>query len=216
MSQPVEAKGNSATVVSLQDSAASPDQPFASPGAKASDYTDSRPPGDWQSRYPKEARRGINVEACVLGLMFLVWVVLSGLFLGMAGTVLRIPMGWLGQATDNPTLVLVVDFRLLMTFAVGGLGGTTFSIKWLIHSAAKCKWHLDRRYWRFFVPVIGGVYACVVLTLMDGGLMGDHSTQTRAIAVTAALAFLVGYFSDGVSGLLSNIANAVFGTLEKK
>jgi hypothetical protein len=33
---------------------------------------------------------------------------------------------------------------------------------------------------------------------------------------TAALAFLVGYFSDGVSGLLSNVANAVFGTLEKK
>ena len=27
---------------------------------------------------------------------------------------------------------------------------------------------------------------------------------------------LVGYFSDGVSGLLSNIANAVFETLEKK
>jgi len=36
------------------------------------------------------------------------------------------------------------------------------------------------------------------------------------MAMTAASAFLIGYFSDGVSGLLSNIANAVFGTLEKK
>jgi hypothetical protein len=45
---------------------------------------------------------------------------------------------------------------------------------------------------------------------------GQAATTQRPIALTAALAFLIGYFSDGVSGLLSNIANAVFGTLEKK
>jgi uncharacterized membrane protein YedE/YeeE len=111
----------------------------------------------------------------------------------------------------------VIDFNLLMTFAVGALGGTTFSVKWLVHAVAKGKWHLDRRYWRFFVPLIGGVYACVVLTLMNNGFVGNGGDSgTKSHAVTAVFAFLVGYFSDGVSGLLSNIANAVFGTLEKK
>lgn len=125
---------------------------------------------------------------------------------------------WLvGSSPEVPTPVLNIDFRLLMIFCVGCLGGTTFSIKWLVHSAAKCKWHLDRRYWRFFVPLIGGVYACVVLTLLDGGVIGAHTaSQPRPVGLTAAFSFLIGYFSDGVSGLLSNIANAVFGTLEKK
>jgi hypothetical protein len=113
--------------------------------------------------------------------------------------------------------VLNIDFRLLVIFFFGSLGGTTFSIKWLIHATAKRSWHLDRRYWRLFVPLIGGVYACVVLALLDGGLIGGQASgQPRTIGLTAAYAFLVGYFSDGVSGLLSNIANAVFGTLEKK
>jgi hypothetical protein len=56
----------------------------------------------------------------------------------------------------------------------------------------------------------------VMLTLLDAGMFGHGSDASRPLAVSAALAFLVGYFSDGVSGLLSNIANAVFGTLEKK
>jgi len=47
-------------------------------------------------------------------------------------------------------------------------------------------------------------------------MVGHSADNARPLAVSAALAFLVGYFSDGVSGLLSNIANAVFGTLEKK
>ncbi|MFI4933492.1 MAG: hypothetical protein ACHP7N_02645 [Caulobacterales bacterium] len=110
-----------------------------------------------------------------------------------------------------------VSFRLLSIFFTGCLGGTTFSIKWLVHSVAKGKWHLDRRYWRFMVPAIGGVYACVVMTLFSAGLFASQATvQAGPMPTTAALAFLVGYFSDGVSGLLSNVANAVFGTLEKK
>ena len=97
------------------------------------------------------------------------------------------------------------------------MGGVTFSIKWLIHSAARGSWHLDRRYWRMLVPLIGGVYACVVVTLFDSGFMSGHiSEPNRSIASTSALAFLIGYFSDGVSGLLTNVANAVFGTLREK
>ena len=66
------------------------------------------------------------------------------------------------------------------------------------------------------VPAIGGVYACVVMALSSAGIFGGQPSGQTSMASTAALGFLVGYFSDGVSGLLSNIANAVFGTLEKK
>jgi poly(3-hydroxybutyrate) depolymerase len=140
-------------------------------------------------------------------------LIVGGLLLSVVDESLKYTI----QFSSTNAISVNVQIRILAIFAVGCVGGTTFSIKWLVHAVAKRKWHLDRRYWRFFVPAIGGVYACVVLTLAEGGLVGAQTAgQTRSAALTAALAFLVGYFSDGVSGLLSNVANAVFGTLEKK
>ncbi len=190
--------------------------PFAGPGKPQSDYTDGRPPGKWETAYPAAARRCINEEACILAIAMILFCVIDGLLLGLSGQTIIWPLTFLANQPDSSVTVLKIDIRILTIFFVGCLGGTTFSVKWLIHSAAKSKWHLDRRYWRLFVPLIGGVYACVVLTLFEGGVIGSHGNQPREIAMTAAYAFLVGYFSDGVSGLLSNIANAVFGTLEKK
>lgn len=177
------------------------------------EYTDGRPLWEWKSKYPTEARHMINCEAYALAALLATTLVGDGICLGIAGE------------RDHYFMLLGVDvhcnFRVLATFFTGCVGGTTFSIKWLIHSVAKGKWHLDRRYWRFLVPAIGGVYACVVMTLFGAGLFATQSmtqevAQGAPMSSTAALAFLVGYFSDGVSGLLSNIANAVFGTLEKK
>ncbi len=197
--------------------AASAPPEFKVPGIKNSDYTDGRTPGDWESIYPKPARNCINQEACLLTVLLFLTTLLSGAFLGLSSESLKVPMPWLARQPDATVLVLNIDFRLLMIFSVGSLGGTTFSIKWLVHAAAKRSWHLDRRYWRLFVPLIGGVYACVVLALLDGGVIGAQTASPmRPLPLTAAFAFLVGYFSDGVSGLLSNIANAVFGTLEKR
>ena len=77
---------------------------------------------------------------------------------------------------ENPTWTaggiakLWISFRLLAIFCTGCVGGVTFSMKWLIHSVAKGKWHIDRRFWRLMVPMIGGVYACVVMTLFGAGL----------------------------------------------
>ena len=193
--------------------------PFAVPGVKNTEYTDGRLPGEWESKYPPVARRSMNREAWALGSALLLLLILSGLLIGLSSHSLRIPMTWLGSwiSAGSSVPMLDVEFRLLAIFFVGILGGTTFSIKWLVHAAAKSKWHLDRRYWRLLVPLIGGVYACVVITLFDGGMMGGQAASPqRPMSTTAALAFLVGYFSDGVSGLLSNIANAVFGTLEKR
>ncbi len=199
-----------------QEHAGSDQDSFAVPGKPSAEYTDGRLPGDWKTRYPPEARRCINQEACFLAVSMAFLCAVVALFLGMSGQTIIWPLAFLANQPDGLPTVVRIDFRLLTIFFVGCLGGATFSVKWLVHSAAKSKWHLDRRYWRLFVPLIGGVYACIVLTLFDAGLLGSHSTQPREMAMTAAYAFLVGYFSDGVSGLLSNIANAVFGTLEKK
>ena len=172
-------------------------------------YTDDRAKWDWKSKYPDEARRQITGEAQFLAGLLLVGLFCAGLTLGIAQGG---PHAFRLWAVD-----VHVSFRLLAIFFTGCVGGTTFSIKWLIHSAAKGKWHLDRRYWRLLVPAIGGVYACVVMTLSGAGMFSaPAATELSPLPPTAALAFLVGYFSDGVSGLLSNVANAVFGTLEKK
>ncbi|MBL8550447.1 MAG: hypothetical protein JNJ73_10705 [Hyphomonadaceae bacterium] len=179
-------------------------QEFAKP--LGDDYTDGRPPGVWRSKYEADARKEINREARFLALICVAVLVSCSVSLACANHTWR---------TTLLGVPFAVDFRLLAIFFLGSLGGVTFSIKWLIHSVAKCKWHLDRRYWRLFVPLLGGVYACVVLALMDAGLVGGHPASPP-LPTSAALAFLVGYFSDGVSGLLSNIAGAVFGTLEKK
>ncbi|MDO9426801.1 MAG: hypothetical protein Q7T93_08190 [Methylobacterium sp.] len=189
--------------------------------ARADTYTDDRKRWDWQSRYPSEARKGITFEAWVLLTLLVVLLAFIGVCLGLSGQSSQLPLGNSPQGqspgSESSHLVLNVDYRFLTVFLAGCVGGTTFSIKWLIHSAAKGRWHLDRRYWRFLVPLIGGIYACVVLTLSDAGFVaGQAVDKARPIAISAAFAFLVGYFSDGVSGLLSNIANAVFGTLEKK
>lgn len=172
------------------------------------DYTDDRKPWDWDSRYPPEARSCMRTEAGALVAMLVMALLADGVCLGLAGQPVSIGVGG---------AQIWISFRLLATFCAGCVGGVTFSMKWLIHSVAKGKWHLDRRFWRLLVPAIGGVYACVVMTLFGAGLFAAQPTeQSTSMPTTAALGFLVGYFSDGVSGLLSNVANAVFGTLERK
>lgn len=184
-----------------------PEEPSKPPIGGQHNYTDGRKPWDWDSRYPPEARRLMNTEA---------WTLIGFLLLSLIGTSACLGLADEQYWIEIGSVHLYISFRLLAIFSAGCVGGVTFSIKWLIHAAAKGKWHRDRRYWRLMVPAIGGVYACVVMTLFSSGMLNAQATQLGAIPGTAALAFLVGYFSDGVSGLLSNIANAMFGTLEKK
>jgi hypothetical protein len=194
---------------------------FAAPVSARDEYTDERALWDWKSRYDPEARYSINCEALALGASLSLVVSFTALFLSLSGQRLQIPLGSgpdTGKAVASASVLLNVDFRILAIFFAGWVGGTTFSIKWLVHAVATGRWHLDRRYWRLLVPCLGGVYACAVLTLFDAGIIGGGQplSEPRPIAVAAAFAFMIGYFSDGVSGLLSNVANAVFGTLEKK
>jgi hypothetical protein len=184
---------------------------MAVPG-NAIDYTDGRAPYDWQSKFPAEARKHIWWEGVILAVTLVVLICLTSIALIFSGTTYPVALSTLGQ-----NVTAKVDPRIIVVFLCGAVGGTTFSIKWLIHAVAKGSWHLDRQLWRLFVPLVGGVYACAVLTLLDSGMIQGHAGDAlRGTASTASVAFLIGYFSDGVSGLLSNIANAVFGTVREK
>lgn len=182
------------------------------PSIKVDEHSDNRKLWDWESKYPPEANKEIRFEAIFLIVSLVVSLLVAGLFLGLGGNVLKIPVPII---KDPP--ITQISCKLVAIFLAGCVGGLTFSIKWLVHSVATGKWHLDRRYWRLLVPWTGGVYALVVLVLFGAGLLplgGNKSTGYSS--ASPALAFLVGYFSDGVSGLLSSVANAMFGTLEKK
>lgn len=178
--------------------------PFRGTLDPAHGLEDGRLPWKWQGKYPEEAKSKIDGEARLLGGYLAFFLVLSAIFAALNDD----PFSF-----DIYSAHFTVSPEVLLTYFVGGLGSTTFSIKWLIHSVATGKWHVERIYWRIFVPLVGGVYALAVLGLMRGGFMG---VGDAASGHSWALAFLVGYFSDGVSGLLSNVANAVFGTVEKK
>lgn len=187
-------------------------------GGADDDHQDGRKRGDWKSIYKDDkALKAIKFEATVLAGILAALIFIAGISVSLVNqhyTFILIQGDEASQGTAAS-----VNFSLLAIFFVGCVGGVTFSIKWLIHAVAKGKWHLDRRLWRFFVPFTGGVYACVVMTLYDAGLFHGplpNGADPTGHALTLGLAFLVGYFSDGVSGLLSNIANAVFGTVEKK
>jgi hypothetical protein len=185
--------------------------PMAVPG-KTTDYTDGRAPYDWQSKFPVEARKHICCEAVILALTLLILICLTSIALVFSGSTYPVAFPTLG-----PNVSANIDPRMIVLFLCGAVGGTTFSIKWLIHAVAKGSWHLDRQLWRLFVPLVGGVYACAVLTLLDSGMiLGRAGDVSRGTASAASMAFLIGYFSDGVSGLLTNIANAVFGTIREK
>jgi hypothetical protein len=185
--------------------------PMAAPG-KATDYTDGRAPYDWPSKFPPQACTHICWEAGILASTLLVLIFLTSIALIFSGTTYSVALPMLG-----PNVTANIDPRMIVLFLCGAVGGTTFSIKWLIHAVAKGSWHLDRRLWRLFVPLVGGVYATAVLTLLDNGMILGHAGDaSRGLASSASMSFLIGYFSDGVSGLLTNIANAVFGTIREK
>jgi len=180
---------------------------FHTPFDPADGLEDGRKPWDWRSKFPDITKPLIKREAWIVLGYFVFFFAASALSAAIQGN--KIVLG-------DPSFAFTIDPKLLLIFFVGGMGGTTFSIKWLMHSVATGKWHIDRIYWRIFVPLVSGVYALVVLHLFGGGMIGAARPLPTDIGGIAALAFLVGYFSDGVSGLLTNIANAVFGTVQKK
>lgn len=186
-----------------------PSEEHENPVPAARPQPDGRKLWEWKSKY-EDALPGIHAEAKLLGS-----------YLGFFGLLAIIAFACVADFRypgEAEAPVFHLQRRDVIVFLVGSLGGTIFSIKWLVHSVANGLWHEDRFLWRVFVPLTGGVYALVVLALMKSGFMGTDPASTTAAPLMrdAVVAFLAGYFADGVSGLLTNIANAIFGKVDKK
>jgi hypothetical protein len=177
---------------------------------------------DWKSRFPKEAKSQIRNEAIVLLFFLIFFGVVAALIAALSGDSLNFSTFCRSEDIASATpAVKCSEFTFstvwVICYFAGGLGGTACSIKWLMHSVGTGKWHQDRIYWRLFVPLIGGVYSIVIHGLTISGLVGGQASGANPNIVTAAsVSFLVGFLSDGVSGLLTNIANSVFGTVVEK
>ncbi len=182
---------------------------------------DGRKPWEWRTRFPAEAWKQIWLEAAYLVFCLAVFgltSVLSAAYVPEQFTYNFNCAPDIGSPTKQVCSQFSFTKTWLACYFAGGLGGTVLTIKWLIHSVGTGKWHQDRVFWRLFVPWIGGVYSVIIHGLANSGLIGGQTSDgSTALVTVVSISFLVGYFSDGVSGLLTNVANAVFGTvIEKK
>jgi hypothetical protein len=130
------------------------------------------------------------------------------------------PVAMFVFATDKLVGPLRLDPPAAKALALAGvawtggmLGGSAFSIKWYYHSIAKGKWHLDRRAWRVFTPLLSGALAFATLTLFRSDVLPIvDSAVTSSLSATAGLAFLIGYFSDNTVAALAAAADRLFGS----
>jgi hypothetical protein len=167
------------------------------------DLTDGRNPGEWKSAYPRPARIAMWFEAVYLGVLFLAF-----LWLWFA-----VWMHWPGAwfHLDDAGFARLQEF--LLPLASGSLGGTCFVTKWFYHAIPGRSWHQDRLFWRLFAPWVSGALALAIVLLLPSGLFTLLKGATFSTpAVTGALGFIAGYFSDATLGKLAQIAHKLFGT----
>jgi hypothetical protein len=171
--------------------------------------TDGRGDYEWWTKYPTTPRMWMLAEAiyllvllavCPL-LLFLVWKA------RVAGSILGVD----DRASD------LVLWRYSTAWLAGTLGGALFSTKWLYHSAAKGRWHQDRRYWRVLTPHLSGGLAFGFYAVANSSLLLilDHAELQEGPTIVA-LCFLVGYFSDNATAALTRLADRVFGRQDQK
>lgn len=191
-------------VPDLPANAASDNEKTASKNADLCEIctkNDGRPLGDWVSAY-SECINYIKAE----GLYIAVLLISSAIFLFFAwkGTIGE----WLGIEARYSTLL-----PYIYAFLAGLIGGTLFTLKWLYHSIARKRWHLDRLMWRLFTPWMSAFFATIMYVMMTSGLISAFDGDSLASGKTAfSMGFLVGYFSDSAMSKFREIANTIFGT----
>lgn len=175
------------------------------PGFAPEDFTDGRKIGEWRSRYEPEAQSSIRWEAAYLAIalalivttMFLIWI--------------GVPQTRLGLSDQQSR-----SFERYAIATLSGVsGGILFAMKWLYHSVAKQIWNLDRRWWRYFAPIIsGGLAFATILVVQSFGVFDPSLVSTNSR--TAAFGFLVGLFSDNAMAKLAEVAQTLFGPSHRR
>ncbi|WP_337879228.1 hypothetical protein [Rheinheimera sp.] len=177
----------------------------SSESRKDPNQMDDRAPGDWKSIYCDCAWKHIKFESYYVASI----LVLCVLALALNWIILHILL-------DN-----VVTYRIasnyIFAFFSGMIGGSLFTMKWLYHSVARKKWHLDRSLWRYFTPWISGFFALTMYVMMTSGLLSAFNADAIRNGTSAfSIGFLVGYFSDSAMSKFKEIADTLFGTNQDK
>lgn len=171
-------------------------------GFSSSDLSDERNALDWKSKYPPEAKKLMRWEISYL----IFCLVLSPLLV----VILYFSTQILGPDYNKIIDILKPYFT---GWLGGAFGGSMFCLKWTYHVIAKQYWHLDRRAWRFSIPLISGSLSLIFISLISSSLIGifdpDILDKTSA---TFAIGALVGYFSDNAIRKLVEVADTLFGT----
>lgn len=166
-----------------------------------SDLTDDRPKGDWDSKYDINAQKGIRWEKKYIIILLVCCLVIPLIF---------------GIVSNRCFWGFTCDFdnlkKYIFAWFGGTLGGTLFSLKWLVHSVAKNTWNIDRRMWRIFTPHLSGVLAFIIILLVNSEIFKLIDIKTLSIHKCYGIGFLVGYFSDNAIGKLTEIAQVLFGS----
>ena len=192
-----------------------PTSPRASQEPSADDHhfddeginTDGRDIGQWESKYPPDARDAIRIDAYITGGIFA--ITLFAIFFTWRGNM----YAWLAQGCTgcSPSA-----FYRYMYFTLGGLlGGSLFGIKYLYKVVARNRWSIDRRLWRVFSPLVSGGLALIIAALTDSGILGLSTKQTGG-ASFLSLGFISGYFADSALAKMQEIAEIVFGSAARK
>lgn len=169
------------------------------------DLTDGREKGDWHSRYDEFAQNQIKKEK-----NYLLIVLLGGLFLTFL-------IGFYFDSCYFPSKYCFENVKFYVFAFLGGtLGGTIFSIKWLIHSVAKNTWNIDRHLWRIMTPILSSAIALLFIVLLNSDVFHIESAKGSSIFKAYGIGALVGYFSDNAIGKLTEIAQVLFGSSNAK
>ncbi|MCW3047074.1 MAG: rane protein of unknown function [Solirubrobacterales bacterium] len=149
----------------------------------------------------------MGIELCYLAVLFAACPV--GLFCLSTG---KLDVALDITAAESRSLALYGDAWL------GGLlGGCLFSMKWLYHSIARGKWHLDRRAWRFLTPLVSAGLAFGTMALFISGALPLFSERiTGTLPGVTGVSFLVGYFSDDTVAALAGAATKLLRGADEK
>jgi len=166
--------------------------------------TDDRKQYEWLSKYPSEARKKIRKEAIyVFALLFIASLLFFLNFMDVFSTLLKI------SGRKKMVLTYIVYFM-----SSGLLGGLVFGIKYFYRTVARGWWHDDRRYWRYFSPIISMFIALIIGTMVVSGLIESQNGASNTWAIS--FGFFSGYFADEAVGKMYEVASVFFGKAKQE